>query len=247
MSTSPIVSRHRRSEPAYSTRSAASRRAPTMSVAVLRATLSSTRSVVMTARPRRMRSSLLGPNPAMFRSLPSLTAASRSLTVAMPSSLLSCMARFGPSPGTRVSSRTPGGTLARCSSTALMVPVRLNSVILAAIDLPTPGMRRQRGLGHRGDVGRVPGDRLGGLLVVPRPERVAPGDGQQLRVLPQQPGDGLVHRMKEASRRPLSTEPSRVSASDRIAKTPYQTTMSAAAPATAAMRARAHSGAAARS
>jgi hypothetical protein len=51
--------------------------------------------------------------------------------------------------------------------------------------------------------------------------------------------------MKEASRRPLSTEPSRVSASDRIAKTPYQTTMSAAAPATAAMRARAHSGAAA--
>ena len=140
MSTSPIVSRHRRSEPAYSTRSAASRRAPTMSVAVLRATLSSTRSWVMTARPRRMRSSLLGPNPAMFRSLPSLTAASRSLTVAMPSSLLSCMARFGPSPGTLVSSRTPGGTLARCSSTALMVPVRLNSVILAAIDLPTPGM-----------------------------------------------------------------------------------------------------------
>ena len=44
---------------------------------------------------------------------------------------------------------------------------------------------RLRDLGQRADVFRVTGDGLGGLLVVPRPERVTAGDGQQFRVLPQ--------------------------------------------------------------
>ncbi len=41
-----------------------------------------------------------------------------------------------------VSSRTPGGMTARSPCSAVMVPVVLASLILSAIDLPTPGMLR---------------------------------------------------------------------------------------------------------
>ena len=60
--------------------------------------------------------------------------------VATPSSVLSARARFGPRPGTLVRSRTPGGIRVLSWSTAAIVPSRRYSVILAAIDLPTPGI-----------------------------------------------------------------------------------------------------------
>ena len=151
-------------------------------------------SLTATPMPRRMRSSLLGPNPATPRSLPLRTASASSPTLVTPSSLAIWSARLGPTPGTFASSRAPGGTLARRSSTALIVPVRRYSAIFAAIDEPTPGILVSAGVRDRADVIRVPADRLGGLLVVPRTERVTAGEPEQLRVLPQQRGDFLVDR-----------------------------------------------------
>ncbi len=97
-------------------------------------------SLTATPMPRRMRSSLLGPNPATPRSRPLRTASSSSATLLTPSWPAICSARFGPTPGTFASSRAPGGTLARRSSTTLIVPVRRYSAIFAAIDDPTPGI-----------------------------------------------------------------------------------------------------------
>ena len=58
--------------------------------------------------------------------------------------------------------------------------------------LADAGNGGERGVVHRGYVGRVARDGLGGLLIVPRPERVPAGYGQQFRVLPQQRGHVVV-------------------------------------------------------
>jgi hypothetical protein len=94
---------------------------------------------MITPIERRIFSSLLAPKPETRRSRPARTAASRSAIEATPSSRLSCSARLGPMPGTVAICCTPGGILARSSSTAAMVPLRRNSMILPAIDEPTPG------------------------------------------------------------------------------------------------------------
>ena len=54
--------------------------------------------------------------------------------------------------------------------------------------------RGQRLVGQRGEVRRVPRDGLGGPLVVPGAERVAAGEPEQFRVLPQQRRGFLVRR-----------------------------------------------------
>ena len=126
-STSPIVSRHRRSEPAYAQRwqPGTADSAATIVVAVCMATSSVTRSrpCRYTSIPARRRSSLLAPNPVRPSSRPALIAAASSSTDVTPRSWLSWRARLGPRPGTLVSSSTPGGIRARRSSSGPIDPV----------------------------------------------------------------------------------------------------------------------------
>ena len=141
---------------------------------------------VITPMERRMRSSLLAPKPDTRRSRPARTAASRSAMEATPSSRLSCSARLGPMPGTVAISCTPGRDLRPqlVHGGDGAGPPELGDLAgdggAHAIDL---GQRR---VGYRAEVTRVPADGLGRLLVVPRPELVPAGDGEQFRVLPQQ-------------------------------------------------------------
>ena len=77
----------------------------------------------MSSIPRSRFSSDLGPNPGSPSSRPAAIAASRASTESMPRSVNRVMARFGPSPGTSVSRRTPAGTLARNASSWRIWPV----------------------------------------------------------------------------------------------------------------------------
>ena len=70
-----------------------------------------------------MFSSVFAPKPFRPFSAPALMASARSATEAIPSSWYRTMAFFGPRPGIAVISRTPGGILARSSSTAWTFPV----------------------------------------------------------------------------------------------------------------------------
>ena len=144
--------------------------------------------------PRRMRSSLLGPNPATPRSLPPRTASSSSPTLVMPSSPSDLQRALGADARDLREQQGAGR--------------HLGAQLVDRLDRPGPpvlgdlrGDRRadagdlgQGGVGNRADVVRVPADRLGGLLVVPRAERVTAGEPEQFRVLPQQRGDFLVDR-----------------------------------------------------
>ena len=143
-SMSPTVSRNRRSEPACSQRSQPGTAliAATTRWATADATSSGTRwpRLAASSMPCRSLSSLRGPNPFRSRSRPSPMACDSPATEPMPSSVYSCMARFGPSAGILVSSLTPSGMLARRSSSRAIVPVRWYSVIVCAIEVPTPGI-----------------------------------------------------------------------------------------------------------
>src|SRR5229473_572544 len=164
-----------------------------MVVAVCSATSSRTRSrpCRYTSMPLAMRSSLLAPNPARPSSLPALIATARSSTDWTPRSWLSCRARFGPRPGTRVSSRTPGGILARSSSSALMAGLAVLGDLGRDRGADAGDGPQARGV-KLADIVSPAADRTGRLLVVPGPEHVAAGDLGQLGVLPQQPRDFLV-------------------------------------------------------
>ena len=95
---------------------------------------------------------LLGPNPAMPRSLPFLTASSRSATLVIPSWPTICSARFGPTPGTLVSADS--GSAASGPATAF-------------------GPSRRRGARHAGPAAcRCPAARP---AVAPRPGLLGPG------------------------------------------------------------------------
>ncbi len=65
-------------------------------------------------------------------------------------------------------------------------------MILAAIELPTPGILRSAAASSVLDVAAEPGDGLRGLLVVASAERIAARDLQQIGVLLQECRDCLV-------------------------------------------------------
>ncbi|CAM5377401.1 hypothetical protein SHIRM173S_06109 [Streptomyces hirsutus] len=92
----------------------------------------------------------------------------------------------------------PAGILARLSSTTVTLPVRKYSMTFSAIDLPTPGISAHtRDLLQTrdvevGDIGGMAADRAGGLFVGARLERLASGDGDEIRVLLKERFDLLV-------------------------------------------------------
>ena len=127
MSTSPMVSRIRRSEPAY-----AHRVQPGTPDSLAMSSMARSIAVSIRIRPADLRissmprsrfSSDLGPKPGRPSSRPAAIAASSSSMESMPRSVYRTMARFGPSPATPVSRRTPSGTRARIASSWRMWPV----------------------------------------------------------------------------------------------------------------------------
>src|ERR687891_1795074 len=92
--------------------------------------------------PRRVFDPVRAPKPFRLAIRPSSTAARRPSRLAMPRSWYRIIAFFGPTPGTAMMSRTPGGIFARRLSSVSIVPSRRNSWIFSAIDLPTLGIFR---------------------------------------------------------------------------------------------------------
>ena len=120
MSTSPIVSRIRRSDPAY-----VHRLHPGTADSLVTSSAARPMAVSIRTRPADLRISSmprsrfspdLGPNPGSPSRRPAAIDAASSSTESMPRSVYRLMARLGPSPGTSVSRRTPAGTLARRAS-----------------------------------------------------------------------------------------------------------------------------------
>ena len=144
MSRSLQVSVWRRALPAISTRSAAgcSRNADARASAMASARESSSLGFVRSSRPAsratRTDSSAFWPKPGTSRSR-SFSAASRSLSSeSMPSSSKSFRARFGPNPGSRVISTSPGGYFALSFCAAGISPVSNRTASFSAIVLPMP-------------------------------------------------------------------------------------------------------------
>ncbi len=92
-----------------------------------------------------MFSCVLVPNPFSPATRSSATAAASSSTDDTPSASNSTIAFFGPSPGTTISSRTPGGIWARSASSSVIEPVVRYSWTFSPIERPTAGIARIAG------------------------------------------------------------------------------------------------------
>src|ERR1700691_3050273 len=144
MSTSPMVSANRRSEPAGAHRwhPETAPITSTTRAAVSSATFSRTRppAASSSSMPRSSFSSLLLPKPRRPASRPALIASRSSSGEPTWSSRYSSRARFGPSAGILVSWSTPSGICARSPSSSAKVPVSPISATFLAMALPTPGI-----------------------------------------------------------------------------------------------------------
>ena len=191
MSMSPMVSRIRRSDPAYVQRwqPATAEIAATISSARPAATSMSARPSPprVSSMPWRRFSSVLGPKPRRPASRPSSSAATSSSTEAMPRSWYRTHGLLG----ARGRGSRSAPARRRGSSRAASPPRRSTrcvkySWIFSAMDAPTPGIFCSSLTIQAGDVGVVPGHRPGRLLVDPLLERLAAGDGEQVGVLLEQ-------------------------------------------------------------
>ena len=146
MSTSPIVSEKRRSDPqvdACVTPGTSVRRAT-----IFRASGSATEIGVRPIDPCCSRrasdwvsfSSDFSPNPFRSRSLCSASTRRRSSIEATPSSARSRLTAFGPRPWMLSSATTAGGCFARRPSSFATLPVSISSRIFSAVLLPTPSI-----------------------------------------------------------------------------------------------------------
>ena len=144
MSTSPMTSRWRRSEPAISARStsgcarteARSACASGIACTYKRSTLAS----FMNAMLASSFSVVRGPHPFAFRSRPSCAACSSSASDSIPRSAWSLWIFSRLNPGTRISSRRPSGVLARSRSRTCDSPVSTRSRTTPSVAGPSPGI-----------------------------------------------------------------------------------------------------------
>ena len=143
-SRSRHVSAMRRALPAISTRSQAgcSRSAAASASAISSPFDRSSRAFGWPSAPAAMAastpSSAFGPNPLSERICCASAAFLSASSESTPSSSNSLRARFGPSPGTRVTSTSPAGYLALSFVAAGITPSSSRAPIFSSIVLPTP-------------------------------------------------------------------------------------------------------------